>query len=128
MNKKKMDKSTDFLVYGYVRCIQTDQIIPLSIINICIIFYTSILRIIYIENNRSGIPPTIIIAELDENKNHKCNIKPLTKLPMTGIKYKAHEYCGICYVKDFPVPQYILQDDKNDLDKKTKLYDIIFTT
>ena len=65
--KQVINKKEELLVYGYIRMVGIkDKIIPSSIINLCLHFYHSKTKIIFIKQNS---PPIIILNELDIDKN-----------------------------------------------------------
>ena len=119
------------LVHGYVRMLDIKhQIIPISIINILIEFYYHISCIIYIQQNDDfdDAPPIICLAQLNENKSkYKCNIKLLNESTKNDIKYRTNTECGICYVTDFKLPQFIYKSNHHYLNK-SNVYDIIFVS
>ena len=125
-NKLQINPRTICLVYGYIRMIDIkDKIVPSSIMNLCVIFYYSKSRIIYIKQNQSyssDPSPKISIADIDANKHYQCNIKLQNK--NESITYLCDSNCGVCYVKDFQLPSYVT--DLNNNMKKNGLYDIIF--
>ena len=79
--KLSADAITEYLIFGYVQNIQiTKQIIPESIIFLCIEFYKSKLKIYCIAQNGGNQTkeyPNIYIAEIDSNIHYQCNIQTL---------------------------------------------------
>ena len=67
-----VDNRTDYLIHGYIHRIEqliNHKIIPLSIIQLCIRFYLSLFKILFIKQH--GVLPKIYISELDDQyKNH----------------------------------------------------------
>ena len=126
----RMNKHTDYFVYGYIRMIDIDdhQIIPMEIVNILIKFYYSNSRIIYIAEHPNSLkePPTICVAEIDidKNKNYQFKIKLLDE-SIKNMRYKASANCGICCAGDISLPQYIIKNSNYHL-QKTKQYDVVF--
>ena len=119
----KVDTKTKYLIYGFVRIIDIkDQIIPSSILDLCINFYYLKFKFIYIEHKYDTVPPIMSVVDLDGNKNYECKIDSIDT-----IQYKTHFNCGICYVSDFLLPQNELKYNynKNNLDPK-QLYDFVF--
>ena len=73
-NQQSVDLRTKYLLFGYIRDIGIEnQIIPSTIINLCITFYNSKIRIMCFQEKYSN-PPIINMAELDTNAHFKCNI------------------------------------------------------
>eukprot|EP01084_Bolivina_argentea_P166427 288921_1 len=102
---------TECLVYGYIRIISIkNKIIPSSIIDLCLTFYSATLKVICVEDNGgySSIPPQISITELDTTTNYQCYLKPINKVSFTQpINY----HIGICYVENFTLPKHITFPD-----------------
>ena len=113
------DKSTNLLVSGYIRNMQqiiNDQIIPLSIIELCIKFYLSIFKIIFIKQDSaySSVKlPEIYISEKDYNNHCKINIiKPIETTP----KQKCVDlWSHVLYLRNFELPKSILLQYNNIL-------------
>ena len=115
---------TELLVFGYTQSLNIkNQIIPTSIIHLIITFYYSKSKLIYICNTTKHKPPSISIAELDDNIRYKIDVKLLNDA-ITINEYSAHTMCGICYVNDFSLPQYVFAYNANL--NRNKLYDVIF--
>ena len=120
---------TECLVFGYIRNIHIlNQIIPSSIIFLCIKFYNNLLRIIFIKQAAYGWSeldysfPEIRISEFEQNKYYKCNILQLDNKKHSG---REIENTGICYVKDFNLSNKILSLNNPYLNERD-IYDTIF--
>ena len=73
---KKVDMRTLDLINGYVKNLDIhNQVIPSTIIQLLVNFYYYFTNYLY----SSYQPPVIYVAELDKNKNYKCNVKLLDK-------------------------------------------------
>ena len=119
-NNKHIDKRIEYVVFGYIRIIQIsiDQIIPLSIIELCIKFYLSTSKIIFIQSSE------IYIAEFDENASiyYKTNIKKFS-----SQKYNVKQ-SGLCYVENIDLPKQLTMKLRNDDTlNHYNLYDVIFS-
>ena len=130
--KKITDKTTENLVFGYIRAIRIDnKIIPSSIIYLVIKFYHSKLAIFCIQQTRYNVDSTYLpkfnIAQLDHNKYYKCTLKSLSK-SSSDIKRKhgVDWNTGICQVKNFKLPNKFISKYGDELNHKSS-YDIIFT-
>ena len=103
------------------------QIVPTSIINLLITFYSYSIEIIIIAHNDKleGEKPRIIcISELDTNKNCQFEVHLLNDSIRSGISYRSNANCGICYIQGFDLPQRIVS--LNDAINKNYSYDVIF--
>ena len=123
------DIRIELVVCGYIRIIGiVKQIIPSSIINLCIKFYYSKSRIIFIKPPQHQQPlPTINVYEVDTNKSYHGNIKLLNQSSNNDNainEYNVNLNCGVCYVKDFPLSHDVIESNEN-LNTKS-LYDVIF--
>ena len=119
-----VDAKTECLVYGYIRLIEIDnQIIPTTIINLCIQFYYVTLRIISMI--RGGTIPNMIIVEMDQDMRYQCNIQPLSQSePIDDAQHQITYCSGLLCIKNFQLPQEMI----SFYDKlyTTKTYNIIF--
>ena len=80
MATSKVDITTELLLFGYIRDINLiNQIIPKSIILLCIKFYHFNLRIFSLkaQSFHTSYFPQICINEIDKNINFKLNINSL---------------------------------------------------
>ena len=122
------DKRTEYLVFGYIRAIEIqNQIIPSSIINLCMKFYHMLLKIICLQNH-SNKPPIINIADLYNNKYFKFNESQPLNESMRTKTFKTHKVdynSGICYIKNFKLPKYLIEQNNDKLSHKN-VYDMIF--
>ena len=125
MSSQTVDNRTECLVYGFIRMIDVkDQIIPSSIINLCIEFYYTILTIICLKGIWTKVP-TINITELHSKKQYKCTVKPLyDSLKDDNTKY-VDQNSGLCFVKDFKLPQKLTY--YHDKLNGKKMYDVKFS-
>ena len=86
---ENVDIKTIYLVYGYIRILEIEQHrIPSSIINLCVKFYHTILKLICLQKTNQK-PPIINIADLDGNYYHKFN-------EITPLKIKKSNYYSSC--------------------------------
>ena len=88
------------LLFGYVREINIkNQIIPSSIILLCIKFYHSSFRIIYINcTTWNATYPQIRISHLDhQNTFYKTNLKPLNINETTKSQHRVYDR-GVCFI------------------------------
>ena len=117
------DTRIEYLLFGYIRNIKIiDQIIPSSIIFLCIQFYNAKLNIIAIHNSYNS-PSNIFIAELGDNKRYKCNIESLNnnkKFSMMGLRNT-----GICYAENVKLPHHLLSKFQHKLNNQN-IYDVLF--
>ena len=125
-----MDRNTEYLVFGFIRSIGIkDQIIPSSIIKLCIEFYFYNITIIYMELSTTTDHPEMCMI-LDQQKCNNFEIKSL----YDSINYNGNKNCplkkgelynsGICFAKSINL-------NKNILSNQNKLiynsyYDVIF--
>ena len=123
----KTDTRTECLIHGYVKCLQiTDQITPISIIEMIIKFYYKDTIIIYFHSNGRNQKPDICYHNIEFNTKHQFDIQIINdKLKQKHFTTDVNS--GICFVKDIHFPKNIIK--LNDIDKlnENKLYDIVFT-
>ena len=105
--KEAVDLRTECLVFGYIRNIKIEnKLIPSEIIEICITFYLSSLKIVLFEDVSIGTTPKMNIADFDLNEHYKCTIKPLHQSKTTMIN-SANYQNGFCFIKNFALPKSI---------------------
>ena len=98
-----------------------NKIIPLSIIDLCFEFHYCLSKIIYIYSNYDeNKPPDIVLADIGKKKYQKCNIKTTDSMKETH----CHMNCGVCYIENFSLPNYIINENKSL--NQNYLYDVIF--
>ena len=123
-SNKKINLRIEFLVYGYIRLIKVkNNIIPDSIINLCLTFYYTQSTVFCIKEISRNKAPEIGALDLDTKENYQWNVKPLNE-NIPDIKHKLSN-TGICIVKDFKFPREILSNYKN-LHAKSS-YNVVFT-
>ena len=120
-----LDKLDEYLVNGYIRDIQriiyNNKIFPLSIIKICIKYYTtSTLRnhVLYIEENE-GDPryddslqiAKIYISKLHTDIKYKCNITPIGRQYLFIMEIILNYHNKYCHVIQYQ-KNYLLQYQK----------------
>ena len=80
-----MDRTTEYLVFGFIRNIKIkNQIIPSSIIELCIEFYFHNITILYIQQSTTKDHPKISM-NLDQQKYHIFKIEPLYKFTSKNL-------------------------------------------
>ena len=125
--KINVDIKTEYLVHGYIRYLKIiDQIIPSSIIQICIAFYHSTLKIVYYTGNY-GVLPLILISEPDHGDHYECSITQLSEtnndIVLDGT-YVSVDH-GACYTQNFNFPKNMFSLFGGKINKKD-LYDVLF--
>ena len=130
-SKVDIDNSAECLVFGYIRKLEeviSNQIIPLSIIELCIKFFLSKAKIAYmsLQTKKYSNYPQIIITDFDTNKHFECNINSIEMdlFDIAGTYKGIGAKGGLCYISNFKLPSnmYLIYKQFNS----RNIYDIIF--
>ena len=108
-----IDKNTQYLIFGYVREIGIkNQLIPSTVIALCIEFYISKSIIFYIDKISSDHPMKIKVANLDEQKYYNCKLITLYTSDTDSNREGYASNTGFCVANNIELPSFISSNDE----------------